>query len=408
MNTSSLLAFAIPALSAVLTAQGPDHLVGITRNVPSLRHQSHAPCSLLGQCALPMPNAAALPPFVGGTAWDPTRSGAWVTNGVVTGKFDDNCAVQCAPAPLPVIGAGAFITGLEVVEGPNQLWAIDNLGILHFYTNSCPPNPLGQCNTGLGMTPIGNVTSGLAVDELQGLVFIAHPVFPGGMNRIVVTLLTAPCAPVTQFFVPPCTTAFGAVTGLACDWGNQILYATDGMTTVAMNYVWVFPNLTITGFTCCAGPAAGVDPFIGLAVRPGRATSVGVPCANGTCPPCPQIHSLANDPVLGNAQFRLALDQAPAGAFAILAVGAGPCMAPGIAVPPLCGPLYTIPLLGTVGPNLTGGIGPCGGATTFNIPLPIAPGLAGVVFSSQCVTLCLGGAGGFGMSNCLSWQLQGN
>src|SRR6185503_15942484 len=205
----------------------------------------------------------------------------------------------------------------------------------------------------------------------------------------------------------PCFTAFGAITGLACDWGNQILYATDGNGTVAMNYTWIAPTLTVTSFTCC-GTAAVVDPLIGLAIRPGRATSVGQPCANGTCPPCPQIHSLANDPVLGNTQFRLALDQAPQNAFALVAIGAGPCMAPGIGAPPLCGPLYTIPLLGTIGPNPTGGFAPCSGATMFNLPLPVGPGLAGLVFSSQCVTLCIGRPGGFAMSNCLSWQLQGN
>jgi hypothetical protein len=31
------------------------------------------------------------------------------------------------------------------------------------------------------------------------------------------------------------------------------------------------------------------------------------------------------------------------------------------------------------------------------------------VLSSQCLSLCFGGgAFGFGLSNCLSWQLQGN
>ncbi|HZN38289.1 MAG TPA: hypothetical protein VFD82_05770 [Planctomycetota bacterium] len=77
--------------------------------------------------------------------------------------------------------------------------------------------------------------------------------------------------------------------------------------------------------------------------------------------------------------------------------------------PPLCGPLNTLPLLGTLGPNVTGGIMPCDGTTNFNILLPVAPALAGAVLSSQCVTICIGGTGfGFGMSNCLSWQLQGN
>src|SRR5688572_22931109 len=185
MKAPSLLAFVLPAVVSVVSAQTPDNLIGITRMAPSLRQQSHTPCTLLSQCLLPGMPPAPPPPWAGGCAWDPVRSGAWVTNGQLLGKYDDTCVMQCAPAPFPVVGVAIVVTGLELVEGMNQLWAIDSAGVLHFFTNACPPAPLGQCNTGLGPTAIGNVTSGLAVDELQGLVFIAHPVFPGGMNRIV-------------------------------------------------------------------------------------------------------------------------------------------------------------------------------------------------------------------------------
>lgn len=408
MNSSSLLAFALPLLAATALAQTPPHLVGLTRNAPQLRHQSHAPCAILGQCAVPMPGSAGLPPWVGGTAWNPTRSVAVVSNGLLLAMIDDNCTMQCPPMPIPTLGPNAFITGLEFVEGLDQIWMIDSLGMLHRYTNSCPPTPLGVCNTGLGPTAIGNVTTGLAVDEQNGIVFYSYPVWPAGPNRIVVAPLANPCNTVSQFVLPTCFAAFGAVTGLAVDWGNQILYATDGTATVGMNYLWALPNVIPGPITCCPGFAVA-DPMIGLAVRPGRATSVGQSCANGSCAPCPQVHSLRNDPCLGNASFALGLDQAPAGALALLAIGVGPCLVPGIAAPPLCGPLHTIPLLGTVGPNLTGGAGICDGTTSFNVPLPVAPGLAGQVFSSQCVTICLaGGTLGFGLSNCLSWQLQGN
>lgn len=408
MNPTSLL-FALPLLASVLAAQTPPHLVGITRNLPALRHVSHAPCAVLAQCPLPIPSPAAVgPAFAGGTAWDPTRSGAWVSNGQLLAKFDDACGAMCPPMMIPTLGGNAFITGMEVVEGMNELWMIDSLGFLHRYTNTCPPAAIGVCNTGLGPTAIGNVTTGLAVDELNGIVFISYPMVPAGPNRIVVSLLAAPCTPVSQFLLPACFAAFGVVQGLACDWGNQILYATDGSATVGMSYNWLAPNVLPGPITCCP-PVAAADPMVGLAIRPGRASSVGTSCANGSCAPCPQVHSLRNDPCLGNAQFALGLDQAPAGALAVLAIGVGPCLVPGIAAPPLCGPLHTIPLLGTVGPNLTGGFGVCDGTTSFNVPLPVAPGLAGQIFSSQAITICLGGGVlGFGMSNCLSWQLQGN
>ena len=368
MKASSLLSLVLPALATLLPAQTPDHLVGITRATPALRHQIHAACTILNQCALPgMPGSVGLPPFVGGTAWNPARSGAWVSNGLRIGQYDDNCAVMC------------------------------------------PPNPLGVCNTGLLPTAIGNVTSGLAVDEAEGLVFISFPQFPGGLNRIVVTQIGAPCTPVATFLAPPCFAAFGPILGLACDWGKSILYATDGTSTIGMNYVWAAPMLNVVGITCCP-PIAVNEPMIGLAIRPGRETSTGQPCANGSCPPCPQVHSLRNDPNLGNLVFTLGLDQAPAGAFSWMLLGSGPCLAPGVTIAPLCGPIYTLGYLGSLGAVPTGGgLFPCDGQASFDVPLPSAPALAGAVFSSQCLTLCLGGGVlGYGLSNCISWELQGN
>lgn len=410
MKASSLLSLVLPALATLLPAQTPDHLVGITRATPALRHQSHAACTILNQCVLPgMPGSVGLPPFVGGTAWNPVRSGAWVSNGLLIGQYDDNCAIMCPPMAIPTLPAGAFVTGLEYVESLNQLWMIDSQGNLHFYSNTCPPNPLGVCNTGLLPTAVGNVTSGLAVDEAQGLVFISFPQFPGGLNRIVVTQIGAPCTPVANFLAPPCFAAFGPILGLACDWGKSILYATDGTSTIGMNYVWAPPMLNVVGITCCP-PIAVNEPMIGLAIRPGRETSMGQPCANGPCPPCPQVHSLRNDPNLGNLAFTLGLDQAPAGAFSWMLLGNGPCLAPGVTIAPLCGPIYTLGYIGSLGAVPTGGgLFPCDGQASFNVPLPSAPALAGAVFSSQCLTLCFGGGGlGYGLSNCISWELQGN
>jgi hypothetical protein len=150
--------------------------------------------------------------------------------------------------------------------------------------------------------------------------------------------------------------------------------------------------------------------MIGLAVRPGGATSVGQPCANGVCPVCPMRHSLRNDPNLGNSQFALGLDLAPPGQLAWCVIGAGPCSPLGVVIPPLCGPLFTTPILGTIGPVVTAGGGPCGGTATFPLGLPVIPGLCGAILSSQCVVFCSNTAGAIGtsVSNCLSWQIQCN
>lgn len=410
MRTPSLAAAALlPVLAATLAAQTPDHLVGLTRNAPTLRHVDHNNCQNLAQCVVPMPGGGALPPWAGGTAWDPVKSGTWVTNGTVIAMVSDGCNVICPPQPIPMLGPNAVVTGLEHVARFDEVWMIDSVGNLMRFADACPLMPLSVCNTGLVPVAVQKVTTGLAVDERNGLVFYAYCDFATGMNEIVVALASNPCVPISQFPVPPCGPAFGTVRGIACDWGNEILYLTDGFSTEALHYAWVGPNVNVLTVQCCNLPGAALDPMVGLTIRPGRATSVGVPCANGTCAPCPMVHTLRNDPVAGNLAFGLGLDQAQAGSFAWCLIGAGPCAAPGVTVLPFCGPIYTIPYLGAIGGNPTGGFAICDGSTTFSLPIPSVAALCGQVYSSQCVGLCFGGgAFGFSMSNCLSWQVQGN
>lgn len=410
-----LFTLTLPLAAALCVSDGLDaqtqpRLIGITRQLPSLRQHDHSNCTPIGQCNLPgMPGGLNLPAFAGGTGWDPVRSGAWVSNGLVLAKYDDQCQVQCPPMPVPTLAPNAVITGIEVVVGLNQVWLIDSTGVLHRYTNTCPPQPIGSCNTGLAQTAIGNVTTGLAVDEGAGFVFISYPMWPVGGNMIAVLPMGAMCQVSQQFPVPCTTIAAGPITGLACDWGNQRLYATDGASTTAISYVPGGATVAVTGANCCP-PMVVLDPMVGLAIRPGGATSIGQPCNNGPCAPCPMSHSLRNDPLLGNAQFSLGLDNAQQSVFAFCMLGSGPCVNAGPVAVPLCGPIRTIPYIGALGANIT--MGPpvaCGGTTSFNLPLPVAPALSGQIFSSQCLTVCFGGGGfGTGMSNCLTWQLQGN
>lgn len=411
MKSTSLLAvLALPSLAAGLAAQSPDHLVGLTRLTPLLRHVDHRACAPISHCVVPLPVGIIMPPYAGGTAWDPVTSGAWVTNGIQLMKVDGNCAVQCPPMPIPMPGLNSVATGLEVVESQNRLLILDNMGMLYTFSNTCPPVPLGMCNTGLGPLPPQTFTSGLAVDEGAGIVFLSHSDFTTGANTIAVARLASPCQILCSLPLPPCPTVFGAITGLAVNWARQMLYATDGSRTMEIRYT---PSATgcvsFLSANCCNLPVAQ-EPMVGLAVRPGRAGSMGQPCHNGGCPPCPMNHRLGNDPNLGNSHFRLDLDQAPAGSLAWCILGAAPCSVPGLIVPPLCGPIFALPVLGTLGPNLVAGIGACSGSTSFLLPLPLDPGLAGWTLSSQCVGICASTTAiwGTAVSNCLSFTLQGS
>ncbi len=404
----SLLVIAPMAL-----AQTPDHLVGITRTTPLLLHLDHWNCTPLMRCLVPgMPPVLPLP-NAGGTAWDSARSAAWVSNGALIALIDDQCTVLCPPQPIPMPVVNPVITGLDLAEGMGQLWMTDGLNNVYRLRPTCPPTVLQVCPTGLPVAPNASLT-GVAVDERNQIVFYTYSDFGTGQSRILAAPVAAPCQIFWSHPVPQCAAGLlGPLTGCAVDWCREVLYVTDGQNTQAIAYDYLLgpPTVVILNTNCCFLQPPLPDPLIGLAVRPGRATSHGQACSNGACANCPMRHSLANDPNLGNAAFRLELDGAPGNGLAWCILGAGPCAAVGPSLPPLCGPVLTPIVLGTLGPVPTGGPMPCGGAAGFPLPLPVAPGLCGSVISSQCIVLCPGGALvplGTAMSNCLSFALQGS
>jgi hypothetical protein len=414
MYQQTVCATALLSLSLSLAAQTPDNLIGLTRGVPSLRSIDHQNCAVLGACnPVGFPNSLALPANAGGTAWDPTTRGAWITNGTMLAKVDDTCAYQCAAVPF-VFPVNAYATGLEVVESRRQLLVLDNLGGLHTYRLGCPPQPVSRCTISSSTIPFD--TAGIAVDEGLELVFFALVNPLTGDNVLAVSSLNDPCTILQRLQVPSCpasTTPFRATTGLCVDWCRRILYTTDGRTTMAIRYTPGAIGILLGPSNCCTPPAIAVDTLVGLAVVPGRETAAGNPCANGTCPNCPMRHSLGNDSNVGNLDFHLDLVGAPAGSLAWAIIGDGRCTNTGPSVHPLCGPIYAgRPFLGALGPVPTGPAGGsvCGGDARFRLSLPVIPSLCGSIVSSQCVVLCssLTGLIGTSMSNCVSFELQGS
>ncbi|MCU0867154.1 MAG: hypothetical protein MUC36_25515 [Planctomycetes bacterium] len=403
MLRSTLLVASFSLSTAALLAQSAPQLVGLTRNLADLRRHSIAACAPVANCSpIGFPGSAALPATAGGAAWDAIHSGTWISNGQLLACVDDTCGYLCPPVAIPGIGGAVFVVGMEVVTSTQQLLVLDSADNLHVLDLACPPVQTSVCPVAF-VNPF--VSGGLAADDLAGLVFFTRFDPATGLNQIAFAAAANPCTPIGLLIVPPCGPV-GAFTGLAVDSVAQVLYGTDGQRTVSMSYlVTPIGTVVLTGVNCCP-VLAGLDPLTGLAMRPGRATATGVACNAGICPPCPMVQSTAGDSVLGNADFALRLNGAPAGSIAWCMIGAGPCAAGGPVVPPLCGPAYTLPLLGILGANLTIGAG-CAASTSFSLPLPANASLGGLVLSSQCFVWCPVGPGGSSMSPCLSFELQG-
>ena len=403
MFRASLLSAFLPALAAFLPAQTANHLIGVTRNLGDVRHQSHPTCAQLATCTpVGFPSGAGLPAEAGGTAWDAAHSGAWITNGRFLACVGDTCTYKCAPFLVPGLG-NAVIVGLEVVTQTNRLWAIDNVGTLRvFDLAACPPVQVNACTVGF-VNPLD--TTGLAVDELAGLVFYGRVDPVTGINHLAVAELATPCVPVQLLPLPTCAGPSDTLRGLAVDAVRRIVYGTDGERTLAIGYQPIAPGaVAITGFNCCPSLVANPDPMVGLAIRPALATTTGSSCAAGSCNNCPMNHDTVGDSVLGNASFALRLGGAPAGSLAWAFIGVGLCLSPGIPLGGFCGNAHLPSLLGVLGAQLVPVGGLCG-STDFSLPLPAAASLGGVVLSSQCLVLCAGG--GHALSHGLSFELQG-
>lgn len=393
--------------AALAMAQSPPNLVALNLLNTEIYQGVHGTCTQISLCPTGLPTTGQFL-WQGGTAWDSQTSAVWASTGNLIGRYDPaTCAVTCAPSICPRT-PGSDVCGLDLYDTGNELWVIDSLGVITRCANACPPT----FNLSHVITPplVTHIPTGISIDELRGLVFFCASDFssPTGDGRIYVAPLSNPGAwfqfsPVVDCF----TSSNHRITGLAVDAANSALYWTNGRGTFRATYTYSGTpsagSVVITPGTCCINMAPLGDPFIDLSIRWGGATSSGTACANGTCPSCPMVHSLRNAPLLGT-NLQLGLDSAPVGVPAWCLINLGACGAAGT-IAPLCGPIM-VPLPGPVmlGPQFTTGGGPCTGTTTWILPLPANPALAGLPLASQCLALCP--PAGVTLSNCLSFVLQ--
>jgi hypothetical protein len=407
----NILHRSLPALLlAPLFAQSAPNLIAVTLNSPLIVEFDHPSCTQLSLCG-PIVLPPTLPPtpsyWPGGITWDAANAAAWVTTGSQLALIPPGtCAPICGPVPCPR-SVGSLTTGLDLHEGTGEFWGIDDLGVITTFTVApgCVTTVQNSWPTGLVATPVW-ATTGITVDELNGLVFYSTADFSVGSGSIYVAPIATPGAWVLASLTQECFAPVPSlITGLAVDAGNSVLYWTNGRNTFAWNYVVVGASVTFTPGPCCILAAPFTDPFTDLAIRWGGATSTGGPCANGSCTPCPMVHTLRNAPLL-NTVLQLGLDQAQPGTLTLCGVSLGGCNPAGPIVPPFCGPLMVplTTLLGVLGPAIPVGPGPCQASDTQSLPLFGPPALIGTVFSTQFVSLCA--PSGTAMSNCLTWTVQ--
>lgn len=418
MNTLRLsLASGLLALVAPLAAQSGVEVIGTTDITPLVLTQDQATCRL--QRCLPNVIGPALTPFAGGTAHDPIARATWITDGARLAKVDsrNQCRVVCPPQPVPNLGGNVVATGLAFNEQTRQLFICRSDNLITVYQvsgygaaggNGCQLTLVSRC---IAPVPNGHVLTGIATDDVRGLVFYAS--MPATTPALTPPILfsapqSAPCQTTCRYQVVDCAgNVLRAITGVGFDPCRSVVYTTDGSQVVGSRIDPV--NCLINPVSCCAS-AVTAERFTGLCVLPEAEQSTGRSCTGGACATCTALqHVLGGDPVVGNAAFSLDVINAPSNSSAYLTLNVGSCTTTGPTFG-FCGPLLAGPSPLIIGPFATGGGGAiCGGSASFGLSIPSNVSLCGVGFATQYVGLCLTAVGpGTWVSNCLSWTITGS
>lgn len=408
MRTSLQTAFATAALLVPIARAEAQNVIGLTNKTPLVVRQSTVSCKT-ASCK-PIGHVKRPHPASGGTAFDATRKGVWITSGKVISLVDPvNCKTLCR-ALLPIAGDA---TGLAMYEPKRILLIPSTAGIIYTVLATCPPRLLSRCSL-KGVIPAGWTVGGIAVDDVRARVYFTASNF--GLPQTPANILYAaplafPCKPVCKTELKRCkNVALSRVTGVAYDpCRGGTLYVTDGLWTVAYA-VASSGNCLIRPVRCCPLKLISGDSYIGLAVLPSLSSSTGKSCTARPCPSCPSMrHELGGLPTLGNPTFSLDVVNAPRNAQAYMFVGLGPCASPGF--PFGCGRIHVS--LSPPGPFFLGGQSTgagvaCTGSAKWTLPIPANSALCGRTLSSQAFVLCRSAVGlGHGLTNCQTWTISG-
>ncbi len=355
--------------------------------------------------------------YSGGTAYDARYRTVWVSDGKLLAEYAvRGCKPRCKPFKAIQLNKNAYVSGLAIAQKKPRLFQLSTtyyyFEVVTYDLRKCP-KPIARCaykfpTTGGIIRPLA---AGIAYDEPNDRLFISISYINavGGYNHMVwVTPASSPCKPICKARIMTCSQKL--VTGLAYDNCKRELYATDGQVT-QMHFVSSQNPCKIKIGKCCKKQIP--SKYRGLAVIPGFKPGVkGKSCSQKPCPTCNNMFAswAGGDPVLGNQNFKLTLNNAPSGGIGIVILRGGPCHTVGL--PFLCGRFYALngPTI-FVSATFMGGSGGCTGNAAIPVPLPSSPSIASAIcgkpLCAQWLVYCKNASGsGFGgISNAVEFKI---
>ena len=403
-------------LAAVTTAQSPTNLIGLTHaNSLLVKQDANTATCVARSCATLIPPTPITGQPAGGTATDGRRSAVWISNGTELRLVDANTCRDLCPAPIlmPGVFTASIVTGLAYYDPADTLFVVDARSRFYRFqpvagATGCTLQGGFVCDAS-GVHPPGDQIAGLAVDDVNGLLYYTSSSFNTALpnNILYVAPIGNPCNPICRIPIRACgNSLLGAIRGAAYDACKRTTWLTDGRQTAG--YLVSNSACTVQNVACCPLLLPTNDIYVGLCLRPSESQPFGRSCVGAPCQPCPALrHTTTWAPIGGSVSFDLS--GAPAPARALLGIGFGPCQSPGVGLPILCGPIHVFlgpPPAIFAGPFAVNGVG-CNGTLGVRVPVPLNPSLCGFVISSQYILACQGGGAlGFAVTNCVNTQIS--
>ena len=364
----------------------------------------------------------------GGAAYDPTNHSVWVSDGAKIRNLDMAGKTLCEFTPTLTAPKWA-VTGLAFNRAKRQLIQLElgsdpsgtRMNVRLYDATKCPPAALPLACKGRTMTGTSVNSAGIAYDGARDLIYYNESIsgFFGWDNILHVAKLSAPCTDIntgSPMKVTNCVKGFGPpVTGMGYSECGQKLYVTLGDQTRVLQMtvpsLGMFTDLTTknNGGRCCTHQLTKNDNYQGLAVMPGfESVVVGKSCLGSGCQSCsPMSLGLVGSPVMGNPEFAIVVNGAPAGSIGSFYLSAGACSS-GLSLPGICGPIYPavsgpMPLL--IGSFALTGSG-CSGTVSIKTGVPIDTALCGFTMCTQWLVVCPNGSGA-GLTNAMQFRVDG-
>ncbi|MCA8970906.1 MAG: hypothetical protein KDC95_14015 [Planctomycetes bacterium] len=342
-------------------------------------------------CSTPSPMCSTglkiMNAYEGGISYSARRDAWWISDGVLLQERGARCTLTCNTRASLALGTSSRVGGLSSSARLLHLYHVESIAgsgaiVTYSLTTTCP-TPLQTCTFSLPSR--SHRTSALAYDDRRRSFYVAST---DGVSTTIQHFQASTCNLLCSWQVPATCGSFTirGIRAMEYDECRDTLVMSDGAIVLESRLTHTPSGCPQVSSRVCCQIASSTLAYHGLDIQDGKATAVGTSCTSRPCATCPTMALQARGrPVVGNADFALALENAPAQSIAVMILSAGACnrvaFGCGGLFPQLANPTLTIPVL-------TNGRSGCEGSARVPLPVPAAYSWCGQKLCTQFAIFC--------------------